>query len=67
MLFIVANGICYQRTLFIELLKKTQNTCVLALQNGHAVIVEQWDIHNEPLRVSCECYINENSRFAQFL
>ncbi|KAH9499159.1 hypothetical protein Btru_004292 [Bulinus truncatus] len=59
-------GLCQQQQIHIVVLRKTPGRCMKIRSQGREIITDQWESTTHPLRVGCECVINQNSPFAKF-
>ncbi|GFR66405.1 hypothetical protein ElyMa_001969300 [Elysia marginata] len=62
-----AAGLCREQYFHINILKRVPGKCMKVQLDGKEVITDLWELTMHPLRVGCECAVDENSRFAQFV
>ena len=66
--FIISDhGRCAQKIFNLNMLRRKQGICTVALQNGEKVVVDDWELYTQPIRVCCECTIDQRSFFAQYV
>ncbi|KAK2173906.1 hypothetical protein NP493_844g00012 [Ridgeia piscesae] len=51
----------------MNLLRKKIGYCVLATRGNEHVIVDDWEIYTQPIRVGCKCTVDAASFFADFV
>ena len=64
--FVAAHGKCLSTTTTVQVLVRDPHRCVLALQNGETVVVNEWRATSVQVRVGCECGLSQSSHFPQF-
>lgn len=62
-----AQGLCRQNSIEITALCKKEGYCSLALQDGQTVIVDEWEMCYQQIRVGCECTVFKTSFFSNFV
>ncbi|KAK0057737.1 hypothetical protein Bpfe_012967 [Biomphalaria pfeifferi] len=58
-------GLCQQQQIHVILLRKIPGRCMKIRSQGQEMITDQWESTTHPLRVGCECVINQNSALAR--
>ena len=61
--FVAAHGKCLSTTTTVQVLVRDPHRCVLALQNGETVVVNEWRATSVQVRVGCECGLSQSSHF----
>lgn len=63
----LAHGGCFNNTMDLNLLKRRQGTCALALVDGQTVIVDYYEQSPVKMIVGCECGLYRDSPLADFI
>ncbi|CAH1782804.1 unnamed protein product [Owenia fusiformis] len=62
-----SHGMCKQKVFSLNLLQKQSGMCILATAQGQTVLVDEWALYTQPIRVCCECTIDRRSFFARYV
>ncbi|XP_064630963.1 uncharacterized protein LOC135489508 isoform X2 [Lineus longissimus] len=62
-----AHGKCTQKVFHLNMLRKRSGVCRLSDTNGTTVVLDDWELYTQPIRVCCECLIDARSLFAPYI
>ncbi|CAG5125987.1 unnamed protein product [Candidula unifasciata] len=59
-------GLCKQQEFNVLLLREVPGKCMKVISQGKEIITDQWQSTTHPLRIGCECVVDQNSQFAKY-